>query len=164
MKKIILFLCLITLLFSSCVTLKPTTVTRNASLDGYKYVYITPTSEKISVSGAVVGGTYGGYGGTESKSTNPADVISGHFLKRGFVRLPEINPELEDETLIVNYGETGRRSVGIGGYTIEITIQLLSAKTNEVICMGVAEGCGDTEADDIRIAINRCMESIFSNN
>ena len=161
MKKIILFLCLITLFFSSCVTLKPTTVTRNASLDGYKYVYITPTSEKTSVSGAVVGGKYGVYGATDSQSTNPADVISGYFIKKGFIRLPDINPNIANQTIIVNYGETGIRGAGFSGYAIEITLQLISAETNEVICVGVAEGCGNTEADDVRIAINRCLEEIF---
>ena len=32
-----------------------------------------------------------------------------------------------------NYGESGRRNRGLG-YTIEVTIQFSSAKTNEMIC------------------------------
>lgn len=152
---------LIALGLSGCGTLLPPTVTRHSPLDGYKYVYITPTSEKTATTGGVYGGQYGVYGLTQTHSINPADVISGHFLKRGYTRLPEINPELAEQTLIVNYGESGRRSVGFG-YSIEVTIQLLSAKTNEIVCVGVAEGMGETEADDVRIAINRCLDEIFA--
>lgn len=160
MKKIILFLCLITLLFSSCVTLKPTNVTWNASIDNYKYVYITPTSEKTSVSGAVVGGKYGVYGATDSHSSNPADIISGHFIKRGYTRLPEIQSELIDKTCIVNFGEIACYSDGFYHYE-EIIIQILSAKTNDIICVGSSEERGDTEAAALRKAIDRCMEEIF---
>ena len=159
MKKL-LFLSLFILCFSGCATLLPPTITRHSTLDGYKYVYITPTSEINSVTGGTYGGRYGIYGSTSTHSINPSDVISGHFLKRGYTRLPEINPELAEQTLIVNFGESGRRSAGLG-YTIEVTIQLLSAKTNEVICVGTAEGQGETEADDVRIAIDRCMNEIF---
>ena len=161
MKRFI-FLCLIMLSFTGCASLLPPTVTRHSTLDGYKYVYITPTTEKTSVTGGRYGGRYGIYGSTSTHSINPSDIISGHFLKRGYTRLPEINPELADQTLIVNFGESGRRSSGLG-YTIEVTTQLLSAKTNEIICVGVAEGQGETEADDVRIAIDRCMNEIFSN-
>ena len=159
MKKL-LFICLIVFGLCSCATLLPPTVTSFSTLDGYKYVYITPTQEKTSVIGGTYGGSYGIYGSTSTHSTNPSDVIWGHFIKRGFTRLPELNPELAEQTLIVNFGETGRRNSGFG-YTIEVTIQLLSAKTYEVICVGVAEGQGETEADDVRIAINRCMDEIF---
>lgn len=138
-------------------------VTRNASLVGYKYVYMTPTSEKTSVTGSAYGYRSGSvYGITSSHSVNPADLICGHFLKRGYTRLPELKSELMDNTIIVNYGETGRRDTGWGSYTIEVTIQIVSAKTSEVICIGTAEGRGSTEADDVRIAIDRCMNVIFN--
>lgn len=161
MKKV-LFLCISVICLSGCATLLPPTVIRHSTLDSFKYVYITPTSEKTSVTGGTYGGQYGIYGSTSTHSINPTDVIAGHFLKRGYIRLPEINPGLADQTLIVNYGESGRRST-VWGYTIEVTIQILSAQTNEVVCVGVAEGQGKTEADDVRIAINRCMNEIFSN-
>lgn len=161
MKKL-LVLCLIALCFSGCATLKPPTVTRHSSLEGYRFVYITPTAERTSVTGGTYGGRYGIHGSTTTHSINPSDVISGHFIRRGYTRLPELNPELAEQTLIVNFGETGRRPAGLG-YTIEIAIQILSASTNEVICVGVAEGQGETESDDIRIAIDRCMDEIFSN-
>lgn len=151
------------LFFSSCASLQPAVVTRHTSLDGYRYVYITPTSGLTSSSGGVYGGTYGVYGSTQSKSVNPSDIIAGYMIRKGFVQVPEIKPELASQTLIVNYGESGRRNVfgGLGGYTIEITLQFLSAHNHEVVCISTAEGMGSTEADDIRIAINRALEEVF---
>ena len=49
-----------------------------------------------------------------------------------------------------------------GGYTIEITLQFLSAQSHEVVCTSTAEGMGETEADDIRIAINRALDELFN--
>lgn len=89
-------------------------------------------------------------------------MISGIFLKNGFIRLPELKPDLLDQTIVVNYGESGRRNKGLG-YTIEVTIQILSAKTSEPICICTAEGQGETEADDVRIAINRALSPLFGN-
>ena len=142
------------LFFSSCASLQPAVVTRHTPLDGYRYVYITPTSGLSSSSGGV-------YGSTQSKSVNPSDIIAGHMIRKGFVQVPEIKPELASQTLIVNYGESGRRNVFLG-YTIEITLQFLSAHNHEVVCISTAEGMGSTEADDIRIAINRALEEVFN--
>ena len=50
----------------------------------------------------------------------------------------------------------------MGGYTIEVTIQFVSAKSNELISSCTAEGQGQTEADDIRQAITRCLSALFS--
>lgn len=141
--------------------MQPAVVTRHTPLDGYRYVYITPTSGLSSSSGGVYGGTYGVYGSTQSKSVNPSDIIAGHMIRKGFVQVPKIKPELASQTLIVNYGESGRRNVFLG-YTIEITLQFLSAHNHEVVCISTAEGMGSTEADDIRIAINRALEEVFN--
>ena len=149
-------------LINSCASLKPVTYNGDTSLIGYKYAYITPTSGLSSSSGGVYGNAYGVYGSTISKSINPADVISGILMKNGFTLIPELDDELKDRTIIINYGETGRRNV-FWGYTIEITLQILSADTLEVLCTTTAEGMGSTEADDIRIAITRAMEAIFPN-
>ncbi len=149
-------------LISSCASLEPATYTGDVSLAGYKYAYITPTSALSSSAGGVYGNAYGVYGSTVSKSINPADVISGILMKNGFTIIPELDDELKGSTIIINYGETGRRNVFLG-YAIEITLQILAADTLEVLCTTTAEGMGDTEADDIRIAITRAMEVIFSN-
>ena len=149
------------LLFNSCGSLKAPTIHQFSSIEGFKYVYITPTAELTSSTGVAYAIGNGLYGNT-SKTINPSDVISGVFLKNGFIRLPELNPEVLDQTIIVNYGESGRRNRGLG-YTIEVTIQILSAKTSEPICICTAEGQGDTEADDVRIAINRALSALFDN-
>jgi len=148
------------ILVSSCATLKPPIVTKNDTIGRYKYIFILPTSSLTSGSGA----TYGGQYYSSSKSVNPSDVITGILTKEGFVRLPELRPELIDETLIVNYGESGRRNIagGLGGYTIEVTIQFISAKSHTLISSCTAEGIGATEADDIRKAITRCLSALLS--
>lgn len=57
-------------------------------------------------------------------------------------------------------GESGKRNTGLGGYTLEVTIQLISAKTSSLVCSCTAEGQGSTEADDIRQAITRCLNEL----
>lgn len=144
------------LLLSSCGSLKAPTIHQFNSIDGYRYVFITPTAELTSSTGVAYAVGNGLYGNT-SKTINPSDVISGVFLKNGFIRLPELKPDLLDQTIVVNYGESGRRN----GYTIEVTIQILSAKSSEPICICTAEGQGETEADGVRIAINRALTPLF---
>lgn len=141
---------------TSCGSLRPATVTRHSSLEGYKYAYINSTSTKIGSAGYF----YNGMGASETKSTNPSEIISGFLMKKGFIIVPELKPENESHTIVVNYAETGRRNLNLG-YAIEITIQILSATDNSLLCTGTAEGQGSTEADDIRIAINRCLAEIF---
>ena len=161
MKQIYLFTIAVIgiLLLNSCGSLKAPAIHQFSSIDGYKYVYITPTAELTSSTGVAYAIGNGLYGNT-SKTINPSDVISGIFLKNGFIRLPELKPDLLDQTIIVNYGESGRRNKGLG-YTIEVTIQILSAKSSEPICICTAEGQGETEADDVRIAINRALGPLF---
>ena len=147
-------------LLAGCGTLKSPIIKQNEPVNSYTYFYVTPTSELTSSSGSVYGNKYSAYGSTQTKTLNPSDVISGVLLKQGMIRLPNLDPELLDKILIVNYGESGRRNLNLG-YTIEITIQFLQAKTHAVICICTAEGQGSTEADDIRIAINRALEPLF---
>ena len=150
------------LLLNSCAVKKPV-VTQNAPIEAFKYAYIMPTSGLMSTVGGTYGNSYGIYGSTMTKSVNPADVIAGILIKKGFVVLPVLRRDKANETLIVNYGESGRRNVwgGLIGYTIEVTIQFISAKTHEVICTCTAEGLGTTEADDIRKAIIRALDALF---
>ena len=152
-----LFLTIIVVLtLTSCGSLRPATVTRHSSLEGYQYAYINSTSTKVGSAGYF----YNGMGASETKSTNPSEIISGFLMKKGFIIVPELKSENESHTIVVNYAETGRRNLNLG-YAIEITIQILSAKDNSLLCTGTAEGQGSTEADDIRIAINRCLAEIF---
>ncbi len=144
----------------SCASLKPPTIIKNESIENFTYIYISPTKSLTSSSGFTFGGQY--Y--SSNKSVNPSDVITGILTKEGLIRLPELKPELNDQTLIVNYGESGRRNIagGLGGYTIEVTIQFISAKTHTLISSCTAEGIGATEADDIRKAITRCLTGLLT--
>jgi hypothetical protein len=50
--------------------------------------------------------------GGVTRTTNPADLISGYFMQKGFVILPQLDQTKLSETLVLSYGETGHRSVG----------------------------------------------------
>ena len=156
MKKF--FLIAISLILFGCGALQKPTVVINEDINNFSYVYITPTQ---TLSSGTAGNYYNGQYYFVDKSINPNDVISGVFSKNGFIKIPKLKKELLDKTLIINYGESGRRNVGLG-YSIEVTIQLVSAKSNTLISSCTAEGMGSTEADDIRIAINRCLSGIFN--
>ena len=157
----ILILLSISLALASCGVPRYATITSKPDLSKYKYVYITPTSEKTSVTGGTYGNQYGVYGSTSSKSITPSDVIAGYFMKQGFVRIPEINETQKSQTIVVNFGESGRKNYGLGAYSIEVTIQLLDATTYELICSSTAEGMGETETDDVRKATIKCLDAIF---
>lgn len=94
------------------------------------------------------------------KSVDPSSIISGILLKNGFIPVSEIRPENAKETMIINYGETDRRNVNLG-YSIEYTIQFVSAYSQRLICTCTAEGQGMTEDDDVRIAIQRALKPLF---
>lgn len=159
-RNFILIVCSVFML-CSCYSLQAPIVDGVFPAGTYKYAYISPTKELTSSAGGIYGNRYGTYGATTTKSVNPSDVIAGVLIKNGFAILPEIKADKECETLIVNYGISGRRSVGLGGYTQEVTIQFLSAKTLEKVCSCTAEGIGETEADDISKAITRALNELL---
>ena len=132
--------------------------TQGDSVSNYKYFYVNHTSS-VSGSTGVYGNQYRVYGGY-TKTTNPSDIISGILFKNGYIRVDAVSPENADKTMIISYGETGRRNVNLG-YSIEVTMQFINAKTQLPIVVCAAEGQGSTEADDIRIAITRALEPLF---
>lgn len=162
MSRVGIFLLLLSACLVSCVTLNPVSIEKSDkdSLDNYKYFYINPSGVKTGSSGYVVGNNFGVYGGGVTNSVTPSDIISGILIKHGFIRVAEIEESLKEKTLIVSYGETGRRQVEMG-YTIEVTIQFISAKTLDMVCTVTGEGYGATEADDVYAAINRCMDTLL---
>lgn len=157
MKKarLIIFLILCAVL-TGCVTLQPATVIKNGDISNYQYLIINGTASLTSGTGQTINGIY--Y--SESKSVNPRDVISGYMAKKGFIILSETDAALLDKTLIVNYGESGRRTV-FWGYTTEVTIQFISPETKLLVFSSTAEGIGSTEADDIKEAITRALDALF---
>ena len=162
MKKLknLLLLLSTTFVLANCGAPKYANISNIPDLSGYRYIYITPSSELSSSAGSAVGTPYGLFGSTVSKSVSPSDLIAGMFMKRGFVRLPEIKDDLKSRTIIINYGESGRTNRAFG-YSTEVTLQLLNAQTLELICTSTAEGMGETESDDIKKATIKCVNAIF---
>lgn len=130
----------------------------NDTISNYRYFYVSPTGDYTSSSG-VFTNRYGVYGGI-TKSTNPSSIISGILFKNGYIQVNEVMSDNLNQTMIVNFGETGRRNVNMG-YSIEVTIQFISAATQLPICTCTAEGQGATEADDVREAILRALKPLF---
>ena len=118
-----------------------------------------PTSGVTSSSG-VSENIWGVYGG-QTKTINPSEVISGYLMKIGYTPLPNITEELVEKTLVVSYGYTGRRQLGLFAYASCIIIQMRDAKTHEMVASCEAEGCGDDETDDILQAIYSGLNAIF---
>ena len=160
LKKQILVICGF-LMLGACAPLRVPIIVKKSPIEMFKYAYISPTKELTSSTGSTYGGQYGIYGSSTTKSVNPSDIIAGILIQNGFIIVPEIKSELAKETVIVNYGESGRRNRGFG-YTIEVTIQFISADTNQMICSCTAEVQGSTEADDIRQAIKRALDGLFA--
>lgn len=150
------------ILFSGCASLRSPVINtyNNDNISNYHYFYVSPSGDYTSSSG-VYGDKYGVYGGI-TKSINPSSIISGILFKNGYIQVNEINPNNVDKTMIVNFGESGRRNVNLG-YSIEVTIQFISAATQLPICSCTAEGQGTTEADDVRIAIQRALAPLIKN-
>ena len=122
-----------------------------------------PNTIKVSASsGGLYGVSPGGtYGFTESKEINPSSVTEGVLLKKGLISVDTIDKDIEDQTLIVRYGESGKRDVLGGlGYTLEVAITIVTAETHEIVYSCVAEGMGATEVDDLRNAIHRCLAEV----
>jgi len=157
-----IYLVLLSVITTGCAILKEPEITKRENIDQYNFVVLPKTTSFSSGTGSVYGDQYGVYGGSSSKEINPSHVIEGILLKRGLMSTAAVKPGNESKTLLVKYGESGMRDVagGLGGYTLEVTIALISAKTNSVVYSCVAEGQGSTEVDDIREAIHRCLSGL----
>ena len=99
---------------SGCVTLREPEITKRDDIRNYRFVVVPQTASLSSESGAVYGNQYGIYGSSSAKSINPGDLIEGILLKRGLISIENVVPEDEDKTLLVRYGESGRRDVAGG--------------------------------------------------
>ena len=156
------FLLLLSVITFSCAILKEPEIVKRGDIQEFSFVVLPNAANLSSSSGGVFGNQYGVYGGSSSKEINPSNIIEGILLKKGLISIDSVTSENENKTLIVKYGESGRRDVagGLGGYTLEVTIVFVSAKTNEIVFSCVAEGQGETEVDDIREAIHRCLSGL----
>ena len=94
-KKVFFVVCSV-LMLGSCAPLRLPVIVKNAPIETFKYVYISPTKELTSGSGGTYGGQYGIYGSSITKSVNPSDVIAGVLIKEEFIILPELKSELSN--------------------------------------------------------------------
>ena len=143
---------------TGCVALRPATVHVNKDLRAYTHVYVSETQAIYSTSVSHRGDSPTSY---YSVSVNPRDVLVGIFAKNGFIVLPRLDERLKSKTLLVSYGKSGRRRVLLGAYAKEITIQLVSAETGELVATATAEGRDSTEAEEIEQAITRALDALF---
>lgn len=150
MKKTLI---LLTLIATGCVNLQPPTSAQTTdSISKYKYAVIPDTGVVTSVAAS--------NGNAVGKEFSPGNLIEGLLLKKGIFRISKSEPEFVDQLLIVKYGVSGKRDIPLMGYTQEVTINLIDAKSFTPVFTCSAEGIGATEVDDIRDAIIRCLEGL----
>lgn len=165
MKKTysLLLLCVGALMFTSCLSIAPTSISRNGSLDGYRYFYVTPTAERNSVTGDTWGHHGNTYGSTTSNSVNPADLIAGFLMNRGYIRVPEVKKEDAAQTMVINYGDGNvREGWFFDMRAAEVTIQILNGQTNGLVCVCKAEEKSNNDAKATRMAIEKALNEIFN--
>ena len=161
MKKILVFF--IALVATGCGALRPTTCSVQPTFYKYRYVYIMPTGSVTgSTSVRTIDRNY--VTGGVTKTVNPADMMSGYLMQKGFTILPQLDQNKLSETMVLSYGETGHRSVGFLWLSdaTSIIVQFRDAATNELVASAEAEDYGSTEADNIRYAIREALDAIFA--
>ena len=160
MKKQLLLFILFLLSVSIRAQLKMPTAKVNGNLNDYKYYYVVPTegiTASSGVSGTVTNFHTGITVGNATRTVVPSDIIKGFLMKRNFNVITSIKPELANQTLIVSYGYIGRRPLKISAYASVIVLQLINAKTQELVASFEAEGCGADETDDILQAVDEAL-------
>lgn len=121
----------------------------------YRYVYIVPTSGLTSGYSYITSSSGNVHGGGKTSTVNPADVISGDLMSRGYAILPALNENLLDKTMVVNYGETSVVAHNDEIYNA-VMLQFRDAQTAELISSVKADGYG------VRDAIIRALDGIFT--
>ena len=130
---------------TGCAMPRVPTVQVNKDLRAYSYVYIPatqPVQETLE---------------QKIESVNPRDLIAGAFAKKGFIILPSVDERFRAKTLMVGYGQDRGRSVTLR----EVTIQLVSAETGELVATVTSEGLGVTEVDKVEAAITRALKALL---
>ena len=102
MKKILVFF--IALVATGCSALRPTTCSVQPTFYKYRYVYIMPTGSVTgSTSVRTIDRNY--VTGGVTKTANPADMMSGYLMQKGFTILPQLDQNKLSETMVLNYGD-----------------------------------------------------------
>ena len=155
MKKFLFLLFAIstTLSFYSCGSTKylPVSISSKKSFSSYKYVYV----DRINSSGSFY--------------SSGCDILQSLLMKKGFLVLSlsdyyALSSSQTYSTMKVTVAVGGTRNIGIwGDRTTEVTLQFVSAATNDIVCVCTGEGYGGTsfQSDDVEVAVTRCINSLF---
>lgn len=162
MKKLLLFFAALAL--TACGALKPTTCSVQPTFYKYRYVYIMPTGSVTGSTGVYTSYVDNRVHGGVTRTANPSDMMSGYLMQKGLTILPQLDEAKKAETLVLSYGETDRRDVGLLWLSTStgIIIQFRDALTNDLIASAEAEDYGSTEADNVRYAIRKALDAIFA--
>ena len=143
-----------------CATSRYSSVNKVVPLEGYKYFYVLGTNELLSIDTSVgIADEFGNASAsTYINALNPADVVAGYLMKKGYIRTPALDKEHAQKTLLVSYGESGHH----WGDITEVTIQFIDASTHELVATTTAaDGWLRTEPDKIRKAILKSLKNLF---
>ena len=157
MKKYISVLLM--LLLTGCASINPSSVIKPPQIDSRKAVSnyamaIIQDGQKIN--SALVTESVG-----YTKSTDPASLIAGVLLKNGVARIFKVPEANKDKLLLVTWGISGARKIGmLGAYSQEVSILMRRADNLDIVYKCTAEGIGSTDADDIREAVFSCLSGI----
>ena len=143
-----------------CATSRYSSVNKVVPLEGYKYFYVLGTNELLSIDTSVgIADEFGNASAsTYINALNPADVVAGYLMKKGFIRAPKLDKEQAVKTLLVSYGESGHHR----GNIAEVTIQFIDASTYELVASTTAASGGlKTDSDKLRDAILKSLQNLF---
>ncbi|MFH0784079.1 MAG: hypothetical protein V2B20_19290 [Pseudomonadota bacterium] len=150
----VLFLALTAL---SCAVLKdPSYQNFNQEKADYRFVIISKRDGGIRDTG-YYNKSGSGFYPSYNNLIDPNTVIRGLLLKKGYSEVSEATDDIIAQTLLVRHWPSGERIV-FGGNTLEVTIEIIAAKTSHPVFKCTAEGIGQNEADDIREATTRCLD------
>jgi len=143
-------------LLTGCASVMPSTDIREPKIESLKSIdwyALALINDGQAIHSAVSSG-----GTAYTRSFDPDDAIAGVLLKHGISRIYGAPKANLNKTLLVTWGVSGSRNIGmLGAYSQEITILMGQADNLEVVYKCTAEGIGSTEADDIRVATSSCL-------
>jgi len=154
---------LIATLICGCSPLQLVTTIRG-DVKNYEYVFIPSTEETDELTESTDIRGIGEGAIPIAQSLVPGEFLTRRLKRAGFTVLPELNPDLADQTLIITYTDkaTGRRRWD--GRVQEVEIRFISAKTNAVVYSGMAEGSGSTKVNGLKNAIRRSLRLALRKN
>lgn len=145
------FYLILVLIISGCATISPSSNLRAPDIQSHK-----PISNYML---AII--TDGDTIISHSKSMDPDVAIAGVLLKKGITRIYKIPETNKDKSVLVTWGISGSRDIGLmGAYSQEVTILIRQMSNMEIVYKCTAEGLGSTDVDDIRNAIYSCLSEL----